>query len=504
MFDLLIKNGMILDGTGCDGYQADIGIRDGKILSVDTGLSGAKQVIDADGLTVTPGFIDSHSHSDGSTLAYPLQAEKAEQGITTAVAGQCGSSPYPRRVGDKVLSMGLFMDQVDATPQGSNIAVFAGHSALRNSVMGMENRPATPEEVERMAQLLREAMEAGAMGISFGLIYTPSCYSETEELVELAKVAGEMGGMISAHIRNESDGVIEAVEEFITVAKAAKVRGVISHHKSTHEQNYGKVKTTLAMIEKANREGCDIYCDVYPYIASCTRLSATFIPSAYDVPGVAGYLQDPGLRAEFKKWNLEKFGPDLSWVQILNCTAYPEYSGLPVPEAAKLHGKDHLETVFDIIEKQRGCQAAYFTMREEDVETVMAWQRAMICTDSGVAGDKVSYHPRLRGAFPRVLGRYVRQRQVTDLPEMIRKITSLPAQVYGFDTKGRIAEGMDADLCVFDPETVLDRATFTEPHHRAEGLRYVIIGGTVAVENATCTGAKPGRLLRRKLCRGGA
>lgn len=498
MFDLLIKNGMILDGTGCDGFVADIGIRDGKIVAINTDLSDAKQVIDAEGLTVTPGFIDSHSHSDSTALPYPLQAEKAEQGITTSIAGQCGSTPNPKRVGDNILTMGALMDGIEATPQGSHIATFVGHRALRTTVMGMENREPTGEEMEQMKSLLREAMEAGVLGVSFGLIYTPSCYAKTDELIELAKVAGEMGGMISAHIRDERDFVIEAVEEFITIAKAAGVRGVISHHKSCQTQNHGKVKTTLAMIEKANREGCDIYCDVYPYTASATRLSATFVPKEYDTGKVVEYVQDPQLRAQFKERNLKKFGPDLSWVQLLTCTAYPEYTGLRIHEAAALHGKDHYDTVFDIIAGQPSCQAAFFSMCEADVKTVMGWERAMICTDSGVAGKKISYHPRLRGSFPRVLGRYVRQQQVTSLPEMIRKMTSLPAYVYGLSTKGCIDVGMDADLCIFDPETIIDRAAFAEPQHRAEGLYFVIVDGVIAVKNATCTGERNGKLLRRR------
>lgn len=498
MFDLLIKNGMILDGTGCDGFAADIGIRDGKIVAIDTDLSEAKQVIDAQGLVVTPGFIDSHTHSDGTALPYPLQAEKAEQGITTSIAGQCGSTPYPKREGETVQPMGVFMDKVENTPQGSHIAMFVGHRALRTTVMGMENRAPTNEEMEKMKALLREAMAAGVLGVSFGLIYTPSCYAKTDELIELAKVAGEMGGMISAHIRDEKDHVIEAVEEFITIVKAAGVRGVLSHHKAAQKQNHGKVKKTLSLLRQANREGCDIYCDVYPYVASATRLSARFVPIEYDTDKVAQYVQDPQLRANFRKQSIETFGEDLSWVQLLHCAAFPQYSGLRIPEIAKLHGKDDYDTAYDIIAAQPSCQAAYFSMCEEDVKTVMSWERAMICTDSGVAGKKTSYHPRLRGSFPRVLGRYVRQQQVTSLPEMIRKMTSLPAMVYGLATKGVIAEGMDADICIFDPETIIDRAEFTNPHLRAEGLHFVIVDGVIAAENAVCTGQRPGKLLRRK------
>lgn len=503
MFDLVIKNGTLYDGSGKDGIAADVAIKDGKIAAIGAHLGEAVRVINAAGLAVTPGFIDSHSHSDGAIVSFPQQIEKVEQGITTSIGGQCGSSPYPKVEDGHIVKMSEFLTEATQIPQGANIAVFAGHKAIRQAVMGMENRPATPEELEKMCDLLRDAMDAGAMGVSFGLIYTPSCYAETDELIALAKVAKEKGGMISAHIRNESYRVVEAVEEFITIAKAAGIRGVISHHKSTQPANLGKVKTTIAMIEKANREGCDIYCDVYPYIASRTTLAATFIPKEY-VNGklIPQYLKDPSLREKFKQWNLEKrekaLNEDLSWVLLNVIPPYPEYSGLRLPEAAKLHGKDVWETLFDILEAKANCCACYFTMDEADVEYVMAWERSMICTDSSVAGNAQFYHPRLRGSFPRVLGRYVRERQVVSLPEMIRKMTSLPATVYGLEKKGLIKVGYDADICVFDPETIIDRATYTEPGRRAEGLHYVIVGGEVAAENAVSTGNTKGKVLLRK------
>ena len=237
---------------------------------------------------------------------------------------------------------------------------------------------------------------------------------------------------------------------------------------------------------------------MYPYPASHTRLASTFIPKEYVNGQLTEYLADPQLRQQFKERGLKRWDPELAWVQLTVCTAYPAYTGLRINEAAKLHGKDSWETLFDIMEKQPGCTACYFTICEEDIETVMSWNRAMICTDSGVAGEKSVYHPRLRGSFPRVLGRYVRERQVVSLPEMIRKMTSLPAQVYHLTTKGKIAPGYDADICIFDPETIIDRATFTEVYHRAEGLNYVIVSGEVAAENAVFNGTTAGRVLLRK------
>ena len=503
MFNLIIKNGMVIDGSGEDAFAADIAVKDGKIAAIGSDLGTALQVIDATGLTVTPGFIDSHSHADGAILTFPQQIEKVEQGITTNIGGQCGSSLYPKIEDGRIVGMSEFLAKAVSIPQGSNIATFAGHNAIRQAVMGMENRPATDAELAQMCDLLRDAMDAGAIGISYGLIYTPSCYADTEELIVLAKVAKEKGGMISAHIRSESNQVIEAVKEFITIAKAANVRGIISHHKSTQPANHGKVKTTIAMIEQANREGCDIYCDVYPYIASRTALAATFIPKEY-VNGklIPSYLQDPAMREQFKKWNYELRGSalcdDLSWVLLNVIPPFPEYSGKLLTEAAKLHGKDPWETLFDILEVHPGCGACYFTMDEADVEYVMKWPRTMICTDSSIAGNSQFYHPRLRGSFPRVLGRYVRQRNVVSLPEMIRKMTSLPAQVYGLKSKGRIQVGFDADICVFDPETIIDKATYTEPYQRAKGLHLVIVGGTIAAQNAVSTGKTAGKVLLRK------
>lgn len=497
MYDLIIKNGTVIDGSGKEGFCADVAIKDGKIAAVGKVSGEAARVIDATGLTVTPGFIDSHSHADNAVLTFPLQAEKVEQGITTNIGGQCGSTRYPAVEDGGLVKMSQFMERACAIPQGSNIATFVGHKAVRKSVMGMENRHATGAELEEMKALVRDAMDAGAMGISFGMYYTPGAYASLEELIALATVAAEKNGIISAHIRSESDFLIESVEEFITIVKASGARGVLSHHKACMQKNHGKINTTLAMLEKANREGCDIYCDVYPYTASRTSVASVFIPGEYRDGRLDAHLKKPELRSMLREEGIRAYGEDISWVLFNACTAFPQYSGIHLDEAARLHGKDQWDTLLDILTEQPNCQGCFFTQREEDLQTVMAWPRAMICTDSGVKGNTEFYHPRLRGSFPRALGRYVREKQVVSLPEMIRKMTSLPAQVYGLSGKGLIREGMDGDICVFDPETIIDRATYTEVGHRAEGLRYVIVGGVVAAENALSTGVAKGRVLRR-------
>ena len=515
MYDLLIKNGLIINGTGSPSFHGDIGICGGKIARIGQGLEGAKTVIDAAGLTVTPGFIDSHSHSDSAMLEYPELLEKIEQGITTSIAGQCGSSPAPLsrdadpnddrqvaalgRYNDVYRTFGTFLDTAKELTYGSNTVALVGHSALRKAAMGMENRAPTVEELEKMKALLEEGLDHGALGVSFGLIYAPGCYAQTDELIEIAKVVGARHGVVAAHIRGEGDILVQSVEEFIAVIRASGARGVISHHKSSGKINWGKVHTTLRMIDQANAEGLDIYCDVYPYIASNTSLTASFVPAAKRALGTVNVLKDPVQRAEIKEWNRKRRTGDLSYVQISSCRAFPQYEGLRVPEIARQMGVDEYEAVFNlIVGSNDNANACYFTMCEEDVETVMAHPRAMICTDSGVARNNPVFHPRLKASFPRALGHYVRERGVTTLPEMIRKMTSMPASVYGLSTKGLIWEGMDADLCIFDAQTIRDKAEFTACNQRAEGLHYVILGGEIAVKDAVYQGAKTGRLLLRR------
>lgn len=496
MYDLIIKNGSIIDGTGSPSYQADIAIQDGKIVRISKGIESGKNVIDARGLTVTPGFIDSHSHSDRSILTFPDQIEKIEQGITTSIAGQCGSSPAPRKRDTQIYTMSNFLNDARNVPQGSNIAVFAGHSTIRSAVMGMENRVPTEEELDQMKSLLREAMEHGALGVSFGLIYPPSCYAQTPELIALAKVVAQYHGLVAAHVRQEGDFLIKSTAEFIKILKEAGVRGIHSHFKSMGKENWGKVQHALRMLDQANEEGTEIYCDVYPYSASCTSLGVRFVPKEYHSLGLNKVLTDSSTRQQIKEWNLNYWGEDLSWVMVTQCSAYPQYERMMVPDIAKLHGKDGYETIFDMV-MSGTCQGCFFMMCEEDIENVLAYPRAMICTDAGVAGTNTSYHPRLRGSFPRVLGRYVRERNVTTLPEMIRKMTAMPATVYGLHSKGLLKEGFDADLCIFDANKIMDHAGFTDCHKRAEGLNYVILSGQVVVTDAVYNGIKAGKLILR-------
>ena len=502
MLDLLIKNATILDGTGADAFVADVAVANGKILRVAKGITDtATTIVDATGLVLTPGFIDSHSHSDKTILSLPDQREKIEQGITLSITGQCGGSASPAVTEEGLMTVSAFLEKARSTPQGSGSRLLIGHGSLRRAVMGTENRSATEGELEQMKALLRDGMEAGALGLSFGLIYVPGCYADTAECVALARVVGEYNGILAAHIRNEGDALLEAVEEFLTIIKASGCRAVFSHHKSSGKQNWGKVKESLAMIDAANAAGADIYVDVYPYIASHTTLSASFIPKRFHPAGTTSavaLLDAPTVRATVKAWLLETKKNDFGYALVTKCPGKEEYAGKTINEIADLRGQqdDRTETVFDIIRLSDGkASGCFFTMCEEDVEYVLRHPRAMVCTDSGVDPGTNPYHPRLRGTFPRVLGRYVRERGVTTLPEMIRKITSLPAAVYGLAGKGRIAEGFDADLCLFDADTIIDCATFTNCYLKNEGLRHVIVDGKIVVTDGVYNGTRAARVI---------
>lgn len=501
MIDLLIKGASIIDGTGSDAFNANIGIKGGKIVSIGETAEEASNVIDATGLTVTPGFIDSHSHSDRAMRSFPDQLEKIEQGITCSITGQCGSSAAPYRNADtgKITTVGEFLREVTNTPQGSSAKMLIGHGSLRRVVIGTEKRAPTREEMKEMKSLLREGLEAGALGLSFGLIYVPGCYADTEECIELARVVAEYDGLLAAHIRNEGDELLEAVDEFLTIIKASGCRAVFSHHKSAHKWNFGKVKKSLAMIDKANAEGANIHLDVYPYVASGTSLATTFLPKLFHYDGMTDSLQlldDPKMVSRIKKWANERWNNDYSWVLPRHVPGHDEYLGLNINEIADLRGQnDRLDTIYDLIRMtSKSLSASFFSMSEDDLEYILAHPRAMICTDSAVAMGEISFHPRLRASFPRVLGRYVRERGVTTLPEMIRKMTSLPATVYGLENKGVIGIGADADICIFDAERIIDCADYFDPTKKNEGLSYVILDGKIVVRDGVYNGTRAGKV----------
>lgn len=498
MYDLLIKNIAVLDGSGKDAFVADVGIKDGKIACIGEALSGGEKILDGTGLTVSPGWIDSHSHSDRAILPYPDQKEKVEQGITFSITGQCGSSVAP----NAEETVGAFLEKAAQVPQGSGSALLIGHNSLRKVVMGTENRDPTSDELEKMKAILAEALEQGAIGMSLGLFYVPGCYAKPEEVHALAKVVAEHGGLLASHIRNEADQLLEAVQEYLDVITASGCRAVFSHHKAAWQENHGKVKKSLAMIDAANAAGADIYLDAYPYNASHTSMMARFVPKMFHPAGttsVLSLLDDPAIREKIKAWGRNRWGNDLSSSLVTKFPGGEEYEGKNVNEIADLWGmEDRFDAAFEVIRRSGGkAQGCYFSMSPEDVAYVLAHPRVMICTDSSVAGAQEHYHPRLRASFPRALGCYAREMGVVSIPEMIRKMTSLPAHVYGLPGKGLIAEGMDADLCIFNADTVRDRADYQHCGLSNVGLEYVIIDGKIVLEQGVYNGTRAGKVYRR-------
>lgn len=525
MFDLLIRNAFVVDGTGSPGFHSDLAVLDGKIAAMSPRITAeAARVIDASGLTLAPGFIDAHSHGDVLVEEYPECIAAVEQGITTQVAGMCGESAAPLSEshledGLRILhslkdgklpspaetrySFGKYLDQIDR-PLGTNMAFLVGHGTIRAAVMGFSDRPPAKDELEKMVAYVHDAMRGGALGISFGLIYPPGSYSNAEEMIVLCKAVADRGGIMTVHLRSESTQLVEAVEEMLYVVRHSGVRCVISHHKATGgPANWGKTERTLALIEAANAAGFDVFCDQYPYTASATGLS-TNIPDKMHALGTESLLQllaSEAGRAQLRPMILgartakERF----QYTMIGSSPSHPEYNGRMLNEIADALGQDPYELQCDILLADKLLTGGiYHTMSEDDLRRVMQYPRAMVGTDGLWYPGCEGAHPRSIGTFPRVLGRYVRQKKYISLENAIRKMTSLPAQVYGLRGKGIVTPGFDADLVLFDAEKIIDKAEYGVFCQRCEGLASVIIGGKIAVEDAVFNGTKAGRVLRKE------
>ena len=524
MYDHVIKNARIVDGSGMPYYRGDVALKDGKIVKIAPFINEkSEHIIDAAGLTLTPGFVDSHSHDDFIMETVPSLYHKLEQGVTTEITGMCGHSMAPLskefeveggRVYDTLCAKGVVKTQetrcdfptyLKELPDayGPNVAFHIGHGTVRCAVMGFNKGKASPQQLEKMKDYVRGAMEAGALGISFGLIYNPGVFGDTEECIELCKVAAEYGGDMTIHMRNEGRNLIPAVEETIRIVKESGIRCVISHHKcSGGPNNWHQCQKTIEMIEQANRDGCTIFVDQYPYIASSTGLNSE-VPSKYlTLPKdeLFAMIKDPegikeiaaamrGDRSEEECYNTLMIGGSL---------AYPQYSGKMVPEAAKIHGKGRAETILEILmADDLASTEISFGMCEEDVEYIMAYPRTMIGTDGLWYPGAMGAHPRAFASFPRVLGYYVRERGVMSFEEAIRRMTSMPSAFYGLKNKGLIREGYDADLCLLDPDVIVDAADFVHWDKRCPGLKHVFVAGQPVVTDSV----HDGRLLGKKLYR---
>lgn len=513
-FDLLILGGRAIDGSSNPWFYADIGVCGEKISEVGRLRgSSASKVIDATGKVVAPGFIDVHSHSDIYLIANPLAEPKTRQGVTTEVLGQDGLSVAPltaesggelRRylaglLGDYPASwtwrsVGEYLEQLEEARPSVNAATYVGHGSVRAAVMGFERRAPSSEELEEMKELVARSMREGAFGLSTGLIYPPSCYADIEEIAALCKVAAGLGGYYVTHLRNEADALLEAVEEAFEIGRRSGAPVHISHHKAAGRRNWGRVRDSLAMIDRARDEGMDVTCDQYPYVAGSTMLSSILPSWAHEggTERMLHRLRDPDARSRMKA-EME-FDPQS--IMVTYCRHRKQFEGKRLAKIAEEAGKDPAEAALDLLlEEEAAVSMAVFNMSEDDVEMVMRHPAVMVGTDGLLAGRP---HPRAYGTYPRILGRYVREQGVLRLEEAIRKMTSLPAQRLGLRDRGLLRKGYFADIVIFDPETVLDRATFEDPLQYPVGVESVIVNGEVTVENGAPTGVRSGIVLRHR------
>jgi len=498
-FDLLIQNGRIIDGSGNPWYRGDLGIRDGKIAAIgNLDANEAQRVIDAEGLVVAPGFIDVHTHVEDNIRKLPTAENFLFDGVTTIITGNCGGSET---------DLSKFFEELRASGISLNLATLIGHNSVRRVVMNTAKRDPSPTELAKMEGLVARAMQAGAVGFSTGLIYIPGTYSKTSEVVALAKVAAQHGGVYASHIRNEGDSVLFAIREAIHIGREANMPVEISHFKISSKRLWDHSDETLALVEQARAEGLDVCVDQYPYTASSTNLGV-LLPAWALADGdsaIKARLNHPMMRKqiaqEMKHFIRERAGRNrLDYAIVARCRWDSTMEGKSIAEInqrmkRKANLDNEIQTVLDMMLKG-GAAMVYHSMYEDDVTRIMQYPNAMIASDAGVIEfGRGAPHPRAYGTNARVLGRYVREKKVLRLEEAIRKMTSLPAQRFHLHERGLLRPGMAADIVVFDPNRVKDRATFDKPHAYAEGFRYVLVNGEVVIEGGNHTGARAGQIL---------
>jgi len=517
-FDVIIKNGLIYDGSGGAPFKADLGVKGDRIAAVG-GLSGASAgtVIEAKDLAVAPGFINMLSWSSVSLIVDGRSQSELRQGVTTEIFGEGESmGPLTEEMKRRTISMQgelkfdiawttlcEYLRYLEKRGISPNVASFVGAGTLRENVVGLENKRATPAQLNKMCELVRLEMEAGALGVGSSLGYAPDMFATTGELIAMCRTAAKYGGMYISHVRNEGDALIEAVEELLRISREAGIAAEIYHLKAGGEKNWPKIDRVISMIESARREGLRITADVYLYTAGSNRLSSRLPAWAHEGGDEAllDRLRDPVLRKKIgAEMRLRGRMPKTILVGF-NAQSLRPLTGKTLEEAARIRGKDQVETMLELVEEDSAAtRVATFVMSEENIikEIRRPWvslgSDAVSISAEGVFLNQ-STHPRAYGNFARLLGKYVREEKVISLQEAIRRLTGLPAANLGLDRRGLIKQGYFADLVVFDPDTIADRSTYDNPHQYATGVKHALVNGVRVIENGEHTGAKPGRAL---------
>lgn len=522
-FDILIRNGMILDGTGRAEFPADIGIKSGKIIAIENhgviSNESSLRIINAKNLKVTPGFIDIHTHTDTGLFINPNAESKIRQGVTTEVAGQDGSSVAPRNMDkpDEEYSIEKrnwksfedFYKLLEENGTSVNWATFVGQGTIRGIVIGEDDRPASKEEIESMKRLAAEALEQGVFGISSGLEYTPGSFASTEEITELCRVMKTYGGIYTTHMRNEDDRVLEAIEEAIGIAMGAEIPLNISHLKLQGKDNWNKIENAFELIQRAINSGMKITFDRYPYTAFSTGLSNLF-PLWSREGGTEKFmkrLEDKNELEKIKSHVLSRVSKLSSWNAVLiagvDKIENKIYEGKTIEQVVSQTGEDPFEFTRRLLIDENGrVSMCGFGMSEDNTKRILAHPFGMVASDGSARATygKLSEgnpHPRSYGTFPRFLGKYVRDEKIISLPEAIRKITLLPAETLGISNRGKIEIGNYADIVCFNYENINDKADYVNPHQYPEGIDFVLVNGEVVIREGEHTGKLTGMILKR-------
>ena len=499
-YDLILRNGRIVDGSGSAWYSGDVAIRGDAIAAIAPRLEGsATRIVDVGGRVIAPGFIDIHPPARRGLSQVPTAPNYVRQGVTTVIEGPDGSSAVP---------IAPFLAQVERLEKSVNIASFIGQGSIRNAVIGNINRTATPDEIQKMAGMVEQGMRDGALGLSTGLFYVPGTFTPTAEVIELARAAGRLGGIHASHQRDDAARLLDSVKETIAIGEKGGLPTQISHAKVVGVANWGRSVDMLRLVDEARARGVDVTIDQYPYTASSTSIAAALIP-AWVLEGgrdaTLARLKQSGPREKAKAGIAamirdERGGGNPKNVQFANCSFDPALAGKTLADLTVARGKaptirNAAEVTMWIVE-QGGCQGIFHAMSERDLVRILRHPATMIASDGSVpVFGEANPHPRSYGTFARVLGMYVREKKVLSLEDAIRKMSAFPAARLGFTDRGLLRPGLKADIAVFDPVTVRDTATFTKPHAYAEGFSHVIVNGQIVFENGEMTQARPGRVL---------